>query len=112
MEDKYIGWQCPKCGQCYSPRIDVCKSCSQSMEEFIKKVMEEQKDDNLLNRIVFSDEVINAVCGTGVLNTHINSTPPDSTTMCTCSGYISNSPNGICSKCGMPEWKHYNVSYT
>ena len=29
-----------------------------------------------------------------------------------CSGYISDSPNGICSKCGNPKWTHYNISYT
>lgn len=30
------------------------------------------------------------------------------TTMC--SGYISDSPNGICSKCGNPKWNHYNLN--
>jgi hypothetical protein len=32
------------------------------------------------------------------------------TTMC--SGYISDSLNGICSKCGKPNWEHNNISYT
>ena len=27
-----------------------------------------------------------------------------------CDGYISTSPNGICSKCALPEWKHYNLT--
>lgn len=29
-----------------------------------------------------------------------------------CFGYISESPNGVCSKCGQPEWHHLNISYT
>ena len=32
------------------------------------------------------------------------------TTMC--SGFTSNSSNGICSKCGQPEWKHNQLSNT
>lgn len=27
-----------------------------------------------------------------------------------CDGYISTSKNDICSKCALPEWKHYNLN--
>ena len=27
-----------------------------------------------------------------------------------CNGFTSNSSNGICSKCGLPQWKHYNLT--
>ena len=27
-----------------------------------------------------------------------------------CDGYLSTSPNGICSRCALPEWKHYNLN--
>ena len=27
-----------------------------------------------------------------------------------CTLFTSNSPNGICSKCGQAEWKHYNLT--
>ena len=27
-----------------------------------------------------------------------------------CTLFTSNSPNGICSKCGLPEWKHPSIT--
>ena len=29
-----------------------------------------------------------------------------------CTFFTSNSPNGICSKCGQAEWKHHNLTTT
>jgi hypothetical protein len=29
-----------------------------------------------------------------------------------CTLFLCNTTDGICSKCGQPEWKHNNISYT
>lgn len=36
----------------------------------------------------------------------------NSTVLAACREYVSETVNGICSKCGQPIWSHYNISYT
>ena len=41
-----------------------------------------------------------------------NSSFVNTSTAYICTLFTSNSPNGICSKCGQAEWKHYNLTTT
>ena len=41
-----------------------------------------------------------------------NSSFVNTSTAYICPSFTTNSPNGICSKCGQAEWKNHNISYT
>ena len=41
-----------------------------------------------------------------------NSSFVNTSTAYICPSFTTNSPNGICSKCGQAEWKHYNLTTT
>jgi hypothetical protein len=62
--------------------------------------------------IVYAPSVKRCECSTSttVSLSGFGNTTTGTVTMC--SGYISNTTDGICSKCGQPEWKHNNISYT
>ncbi len=84
MTDKNMGWQCPNCLVVYAPSIQRCE-CS---------VVLNQTNPLPKDYISFS--------GFG------NTTTGSVTYVCL--GYISETPDGICSKCGTPKWNH--PSYT
>lgn len=91
MKSENIGWQCPNCLVVYSPSVQKCQ-CSVLPKELT---------------VSLSGGYFLGTGGVGFITT-------DSTTGTTyyCSEYISDSPNGICSKCARPKWNHHNVSYT
>ena len=89
MTDKNMGWQCHKCLVVYAPSVEKCK-CS---------VLQKEPTVSLSG---------GSIVGLGVTGTTITST--GTTYICTL--FMCNTTDGICSKCGQPEWKHYNVSYT
>lgn len=41
-----------------------------------------------------------------------NSSFVNTSTAYICPSFTTNSPNGLCSKCGQAEWKHYNLTTT
>jgi len=88
MKTENIGWQCPNCLVVYAPKVDRCE-CS------------------VLTKVSLSGGNI------GVLNTAITVTNANTTSYAyICSGYVSETGDGICTKCAKPKWNHFNVSYT
>jgi|688.fasta_scaffold360671_5 hypothetical protein len=88
MKTENMGWQCPNCLIVYAPSVKRCE-CSTSTTVSLSGGF---------------------VVGTGGVGT-ITATD-DKCKIYLCSGYISESSNGVCSKCGEPQWKHYTVSST
>jgi hypothetical protein len=75
-----MGWQCPRCLVVYSPSVEKCE-CS------------------ALPKVSLSGGgIVGVSSGLGITTT--------SSTTTMCSGYISKSHDGICSKCGNPKWNH------
>jgi hypothetical protein len=91
MKSENIGWQCPNCLVVYSPSVQKCQ-CS---------VLPKEPTVSLSGRIVV---------GAGGVGTITTASGTNTTYICL--EYISDSPNGICSKCARPKWNHHNVSYT
>ena len=89
MKTENMGWQCPNCLVVYSPFVTSCWCSSLPKEPTVS----------------LSGGSIVGVGGTGTVTTGTG-------TAQICYGYISESPNGVCSKCGQPEWHHLNISYT
>lgn len=90
MKTENIGWQCPKCLVVYAPNIEKCE-CS------------------ILATVSLSGGSIGGVGSIG----HITVGNSSSTgTTYICSGYVSETGDGICTKCAKPKWNHYSVSYT
>jgi hypothetical protein len=79
MKTENMGWQCPNCLVVYAPSIQRCE-CS---------VVLNQTNPLPKDYISFS----------GFGNTTTG-------TITMCSGYISETKDGICSKCGNPKWNH------
>ena len=93
MTDKNTGWQCPKCLVVYAPSVEKCE-CGVIP---------------VLTKVQF--KATNPLSGTTITtNSGFGTTSTGTAYICTL--FTSNSPNGICSKCGQAEWKHHNVSYT
>lgn len=90
-----MGWQCPNCLIVYAPDIKECWCSSVSKEPTVS----------------LSGGSIVGVGGIGYTNNITRSTS-DSTTINICSGYVSETGDGICTKCAKPKWNHLNVSYT
>jgi hypothetical protein len=91
MKTENMGWQCPNCLVIYSPSVINCWCSSLPKEPTVS----------------LSGGSIVGVGGTGNVIRDVTSS-----TAQICFGYISESPNGVCSKCGQPEWHHHNISYT
>lgn len=92
MKTENTGWQCPNCLVVYAPIVDKCE-CS------VIPIL--TKDEFKASSKVLNSKDWNYMVGTVTSSTaHL------------CFGYISESPNGICSKCGQPEWYHLNICYT
>ena len=86
-----MGWQCPNCLVVYSPFVTSCWCSSLPKEPTVSLSG-------------------GGVIGTG--NVGVITTDSNTGTAYYCSGYISDSPNGVCSKCARPKWNHPNVSST
>lgn len=82
MKTENIGWQCPNCLVVYAPSVINCLCSSLPKEPTV------------------------AASGFGTTITGIGA----GTTIC--SGFISQGPNDICSKCGKTAWNHHNISST
>jgi len=81
MTDKNMGWQCPNCLVVYAPSVEKCQ-CS------------------VLPTVSLSGGRVR----TGSVGTITTFSGTDTTYVCL--GYISETPDGICSKCGTPKWNH------
>lgn len=62
--------------------------------------------------VVYAPSILECWCGsiTKESNISLGGFGTASVSGYSCDGYISTSPNGICSKCALPEWKHYNLN--
>lgn len=58
--------------------------------------------------VVYSPSVEKCECS--VLPKKYSGNSTTTSTAYICTWFTSNSSNGICSKCGLPEWKHYNLT--
>lgn len=101
MKTENIGWQCPNCLVVYAPSVEKCK-CS------VIPIL--TKDEFKITTQPFGTITTNT--NTNIGNTPIYNRPNASDTTYICSGFISESPNGVCSRCGRAEWNHPIISHT
>ena len=99
MTDKNMGWQCPNCLVVYAPSVNKCE-CG------VIPVL--TKDEFKINTYPIGTITTNR--GYGTTTTFNRADTSNKAYMC--SGFISESPNGLCSKCGYTEWNHPHISYT
>jgi hypothetical protein len=95
MKNKYMGWQCPNCLVVYSPSVQNCVCSSIPKEPSVS----------------LSGGAITVNNGFCVGNSGLG-TGTTTSTAWICLGFRSDNPDGLCTKCSQPQWKHAIISHT
>lgn len=92
-EHENMGWECPKCGRCYSPKVEACTNCI--------------KEDNANSIKVNISNDGTFIGGYSIINT----TNQHTKLKYACTSFYKQGNSKYCANCGSHEKNHTNNIY-
>jgi hypothetical protein len=94
MKTENMGWQCPNCLVVYAPSVEKCECGA---------IPVLTKDEFKATNPLSGGSIVGLSGTAGTISTSTAYICPSFTTN-------SSSASAVCSRCGQPQWKHYNLA--